>query len=70
MFVVHGTHGEHWPNGKKLFDFEMGSRELLDRVKKTKFSQAPGYGRKGSGPIVLTHHGSPVWYRNLRIRAE
>ena len=68
--VVHGNHGEHWLNGKKLFEFEMGSRELLDQVEKTKFRRAPGYGIKGPGPIVLTHHGSPVWYRNLRIRAE
>lgn len=68
--VVRGNHAEHWLNGRKLFELEMGSRELLDRVEKTKFRQAPGYGRKGSGPIVLTHHGTPVWYRNLRIRAE
>ncbi len=68
--VVRGSHGEHWLNGQKLFEFEMGSRELLEQVAKTKFRQAPGYGIKGAGPIVLTHHGSPVWYRNLRIRAE
>ena len=68
--VVSGNHGEHWLNGKKLFEFEMGSQEVLDRVKQTKFIQMPGFGRRGSGPIVLTHHGSPVWFRNLRIRAE
>ncbi len=68
--VVRGNHGEHWLNGEKLFEFEMGSRELLDKVAKTKFRQAPGYGRKGPGPIVLTHHGTPVWYRNLRIRTQ
>jgi len=68
--VVSGNHGEHWLNGEKLFEFEMGSPEVLERVRKTKFKQMPGYGLKGSGPIVLTHHGSPVWYRNLRIRTE
>jgi hypothetical protein len=68
--LVRGNHGEHWLNGEKLFEFEMGSRELLDQVRTTKFRQAPGYGIKGSGPIVLTHHGSPVWYRNLRISAN
>ena len=68
--VVRGNHGEHWLNGEKLFEFEMGSRELLDQVEKTKFKRAPGYGIKGPGPIVLTHHGTPVWYRNLRIRTE
>lgn len=68
--VVQGNHGEHWLNGEKLFEFEMGSAELLEKVKKTKFRQAPGYGIKGSGPIVLTHHGTPVWYRSLRIKAD
>ncbi|MCB1022645.1 MAG: DUF1080 domain-containing protein [Acidobacteria bacterium] len=68
--VVHGSHGEHWLNGKKLFEFEMGSRALMDKVKQTKFRVAPGYGIKGPGPIVLTHHGTPVWYRNLRIKPE
>ena len=67
---MRGNHGEHWLNGKKLFEFELGSQEILDRVRQTKFIQMPGFGRRGSGPIVLTHHGSPVWFRNLRIRAE
>ena len=68
--VVKGNHGEHWLNGEKLLEFEMGSQEMLDQVEKTKFRKMPGYGLKGPGPIVLTHHGSPVWYRNLRIRAQ
>jgi hypothetical protein len=68
--VVKGNHGEHWLNGEKLFEFEMGSEEMLAQVEKTKFRKMPGYGLKGPGPIVLTHHGSPAWYRNLRIRAE
>ena len=66
--VVRGNHGEHWLNGKKLFDFELGSKDLLSRVAKTKFSKMSGYGRKGPGPIVLQHHGSPAWFRNIKIR--
>ena len=69
-FVVSGNHGEQWLNGEKLFEFEMGSQEMLDSVDKTKFRTMAGYGLKGAGPIVLTHHGTPVWFRNLSIRAE
>ena len=69
-FVVSGNHGEHWLNGEKLFEFEMGSQEMLASVDKTKFRTMAGYGLKGAGPIVLTHHGTPVWFRNLSIRAE
>ncbi len=68
--VVRGNHGEHWLNGEKLFEFEMGSKDMLDRVQKTKFRQMPSYGLKGPGPMVLQHHGSPVWFRNLPIQAE
>lgn len=66
--VVVGNHGEHWLNGEKLFEFEMGSKDLLGRVANTKFRAMPGYGRKGPGPIVLQHHGSPAWFRNIRVR--
>ena len=66
--VVRGNHGEHWLNGEKLFEFEFGSDDMLARVAKTKFRQAPGYGFKGPGYIVLTHHNSPAWFRNIKIR--
>ena len=66
--VVRGDHGEHWLNGEKLFDYEFGSEEMLRRVARTKFRQAPGFGRKGPGYIVLTHHNTPAWYRNIKIR--
>ncbi len=66
--VVDGMHVEHWLNGKKLLEYELGSKELLDKVEKTKFRKVPGYGQKGPGNIVLQHHGSPVWFRNVRVK--
>jgi 3-keto-disaccharide hydrolase len=66
--VVRGNHVEHWLNGGKLLECELGSPELLALVEKTKFRKVPGYGIKGPGHIVLQHHGSPVWFRNIKIR--
>ena len=66
--VVRGNHGEHWLNGNKIAEFEFGSDDILARVEKTKFKRAPGYGVKGPGYIVLTHHNSPAWFRNIKIR--
>lgn len=66
--VVRGNHGEHWLNGGKICEFAFGSEELLARVEKSKFRHVPGYGIKGPGYIVLTHHNSPAWFRNIKIR--
>jgi hypothetical protein len=66
--VVRGDHAEHWLNGEKLLEYELSSPELLARVEKTKFRKVPGYGIRGPGHIVLTHHGAPVWFRNIKIR--
>ena len=66
--VVRGNHAEHWLNGKKVVEFEMGSADLLERVTHTKFRTLANYGTKGPGPIVLQHHGSPAWFRNIKIR--
>lgn len=66
--VVKGNHGEHWLNGVKVVEFEFGSREMMGLVEKTKFRRVPGFGRKGTGPIVLQHHGSPVWFRSIKVR--
>lgn len=66
--VVNGAHVEHWLNGSKLFEYELGSKELLAKVEETKFRKVPGYGRKAPGYIVLQHHGSPAWFRGIKIR--
>lgn len=66
--VVRGNHVEHWLNGGKLLEYELGSEALLALVEKTKFRKVPGFGIKGPGHVVLQHHGSPAWFRNIKIR--
>lgn len=66
--VVRGNHGEHWLNGVKLLEYELGSPELLEQVDRTKFRRVPGFGIKGPGYIALTYHGSPAWYRDIKLR--
>jgi len=66
--VVKGSTVEHWLNGEKILTAELGSKEILDQVEKTKFRKMSGYGRPGQGAIVLTHHGKPAWFRGIKIR--
>jgi hypothetical protein len=66
--VVDGTHVEHWLNGQKIVEYELGSADWEQRVAASKFAEWPGYGRAPRGHIVLQDHGDWVAYRNVRIR--
>jgi hypothetical protein len=65
--LVQGNHVEHWLNGKKVLEYELGSKEVLDAVQKSKFKDIDGFGKKQNGRILLTYHNDPVSYRNIKI---
>jgi hypothetical protein len=67
--VKRGNHVEHWLNGKKVVEYELGSPELAKLIADSKFKDMPRFAKEGQGHIALQHHGQEVWYRNIRIRA-
>jgi hypothetical protein len=66
--VVRGNHVEHWLNGVKTVDAEIGSDDWNRRVADSKFSQWPGFAKASRGHIALQDHGDWVAYRNIRVR--
>ena len=64
---IANNHVEHWLNGVKTVEYELGSAEWEDLVAASKFAPYPRYGRAASGPIGLQDHGRNVFYRNIRI---
>ena len=63
--VVRGQHVEHWLNGQRIVSAEVGSPDWFERVAASKFSDVEGFGLNRDGKIMLTDHGSEVWYRNI-----
>lgn len=66
--VVHGNHVEHWLNGRKVAECELGSPELQRIIASSKYKYYPGVGVKRATSIALQDHGAEVAYRNLKLR--
>lgn len=66
--IVHGNHVEHWLNGVKIVEYEIGSADWEKRVQASKFNEYPRYGRARRGHIALQDHGDRVAYRNIKIQ--
>ena len=66
--VVRRGHVEHWVNGVKALEFDIGSQDLQRRINASKFGQLPGFGTIRTGRIALQDHGDEVWFRNIRLR--
>jgi hypothetical protein len=67
--VARGAHIEHWLNGVKLVEYELGSPDWAARVKSSKFAEWPNYGRAKRGHIALQgDHAGSLGFRNIRIR--
>ena len=67
--IAKGAHVEHWLNGVKLVAYELESPDWQAKVKASKFSAWPNYGRAKRGHIALQgdHEGS-LAFRSIRIR--
>jgi hypothetical protein len=63
-----GNHVEHWLNGKKVVEFEVGGEDWNKRIADSKFSDAELFAKSPTGHIGLQDHGNDVWFRNLRIK--
>ncbi len=66
--VARGPRIEHWMNGAKLLEYEIGSADWKARVAASKFEPHREYGRATRGRIGLQDHGNKVWFRSIRIR--
>ena len=56
---------EHWLNGIQVVTATVGDSEWKKRIGESKFNEYAGFSEKPTGKLMLTDHGSEVWYRNF-----
>ena len=65
--LAQGKKIEHWLNGVKVAEFEIGSDDWKERVAASKFENR-AFGIAPVGRIALQDHGQAVWFRSVKIR--
>lgn len=66
--LVKGDRVEHWLNGQKVLEYQLGSAEVKAGIAKSKFKGVANFGERVKGYILLTDHNDECAFRNIRIR--
>ena len=68
--VVKGNTVQHWLNGAKVLEYELGSAAVKEAVAKSKFKNIGDFGTKVAGHILLTDHNDECSFRNVKLRVS
>ena len=66
--VVDGNKVEHWLNGEKMVEYEIGSEDWNKRVAASKFKDKPLFAKAPKGRICLQDHSDRIEYKNIKIK--
>ena len=66
--VFRGNHGEHWLNGSKVVEFDLGTPLMESLLARSKYRSIKDFAQRRAGHIVLQNHVDEVFFRNIRIR--
>lgn len=66
--VVQGAHVEHWLNGARVLEYDLGTAAWMKAVRDSGTKPPPGLGQKVRSPIILRDEGEEIAFRNLKVR--
>jgi len=66
--VFRDGHGEHWLNGVKVVEFDLGTAAFDSAFTVSKYQPIEGFAEQRRGHVVLQDHGDDVWFRSIKIR--
>lgn len=70
LLVFRGNHGEHWLNGTKIVEFDLGTARVDSLLALSKYRVIKGFAERRVGRIILQDHGNEVHFRSIKIRTR
>lgn len=67
--VFRGNHGEHWLNGAKIVEFDLGTPAMDAALATSKYRTIPGFADRRAGHIILQDHGDEIYFRSIKMRS-
>ncbi|MEO9035901.1 MAG: DUF1080 domain-containing protein [Gemmatimonadaceae bacterium] len=66
--VFRGKHGEHWLNGAKIVEFDLGTPRMDSALAASKYRSIKGFADRRTAHIILQDHGDETFFRDIKIR--
>jgi hypothetical protein len=67
QIIFRGNHGEHWLNGSKVVEYDLGTPRMDSLIAASKYKSIPNFAQRRAGHIVLQDHVDEVFFRNIKI---
>jgi len=66
--VFKGNHIEHWLNGRKVVEVDLGTARYDSVFQKSKYRTIKDFSVRKKGHIVLQDHGEEIFFRSIKIK--
>jgi hypothetical protein len=67
--VANGSHVQHWIDNQPVLSYDLDSSMVRERIATSKFAEFPNFARARRGHLVLQHHHSTAYFRNIQVEA-
>ena len=66
--LFRGNHAEHWLNGVKVVEFDLGTVRVDSLLRASKYRNIKDFAVRKQGHIVLQDHGEEIFFRSIKLR--
>jgi len=66
--LFQGNHAEHWLNGIKVVEFDLGTPRVDSLLRLSKYRNIKDFAVRKRGHIVLQDHGEAIYFRSIKLR--